>query len=88
MFEKYFLPEDKEKALNELACVADCLQLTMLYMANGDFNNANHHIENVSRSLKVLEELKAKKVQREMDIEDALVELSDLGVDVHYMKMG
>lgn len=86
-FENQFLLEEKNKALGELACIADCLQLATVYMAQGDFKRAALHVDSITRSLKVLDKLKSNKIHREKEIEDALHELSNLGVEIHYLKM-
>lgn len=87
-FENNFLEEDKEKALNELACIGDCLQLSMVYMLRGDFKRATLHIENTVRSLGALDQLKNNKCQWEESVDELLHELSDLGVDINYIKVG
>ena len=87
-FESHFLAEDQEKALKELVCIADCLQLSINYIFKGDYEKANLHLENASRSVKALERLKENKADREGQNEDLLAELNDLGVDIHYLKLG
>ncbi|MCU9614122.1 hypothetical protein OEV98_11175 [Caldibacillus lycopersici] len=83
-----FLIEDQEAALKELVCIADCLQLMTMRIQKGQFNAARLHIEDIDRSLQELAILKNNRLQRKSDIDVLFEELSDLGVDVHYVSVG
>ena len=62
---KHFLQQDLHKALDETICINNCGYLLEQALNEGNFKRANFAIENISRSVKELEELNQKKIARD-----------------------
>lgn len=60
-----FLPSDRLKVINELICIARLLDRFTDNSYKGDYQSAVTDIENVLRSVKELERIRSKKLQRE-----------------------
>ena len=86
--EKNFLAEDQDSALKELLCIVECMELMSRRILSGDFEQAKVYIEHIRRSVESLEQMKQDKFQRDSTIEELLMDLSDLGVDVHVLRLG